>query len=104
MNVSLYQAAVAMNAQARWEEMITENLTAGTVPGYRKQDVPFASVAAGLNPTVAGFNNARFMIPAATATTNFREDELRPTRSPLDLAIEGPGFFEVQMPNDEHAV
>ena len=47
MNVSLYQAAAAMNAQARWQELIAENLAASSVPGYRKQEVSFSSVAAG---------------------------------------------------------
>ena len=33
MNVSLYQAAAALNANSRWQEMISENLASSSVPG-----------------------------------------------------------------------
>jgi flagellar basal-body rod protein FlgG len=103
MNVSLYQAAAAMNAQARWQELITENLAAGSVPGFRKQDVSFSSVEAGIDPTATGFNTLRYSIPSANAATNFQAGELRATGSPMDFALEGPGFLEVQMPNGSRA-
>jgi len=47
MNVSLSQAAAAMNANARWQEVIAENLAASFVPGARKQQVSFSAVEAG---------------------------------------------------------
>lgn len=100
MNVSLYQAAAAMNANARWQELISENLAAGSAPGYRKQDVSFTSVEAGLN---AAGSTVRQAIPAAIAATNFRQGPLQPTGGAMDFAIEGPGFFEVQLPNGDHA-
>jgi flagellar basal-body rod protein FlgF len=31
--------------------------------------------------------------------TNFRQGNLKVTKSPLDLAVDGPGFFEVSTPN-----
>jgi flagellar basal-body rod protein FlgG len=34
---------------------------------------------------------------------NFQQGTLRPTGLPTDLALEGPGFFEVQLPNGSHA-
>jgi flagellar basal-body rod protein FlgF len=102
MNVSLYQAAAAMNAQARWQEMITQNLSAGFIPGYRKQEMSFAAVQAGLDPT-ASTSASNYVIPAASPATNFQPGEMRSTNNPLDFAIEGPGFFEVQLPNGTHA-
>ena len=103
MNVSLYQAAAAMNAQMRWQEMITENLAAGTVPGFRKQEISFSDVAAASPLGMNGTTPASFLIPVATTTTNFQQGEMRPTGDSTDLAIDGPGFFEVQMPNGETA-
>jgi len=41
MDVSLYQAAAAMSATARWQDMIAENLSAASVPGARKQEMSF---------------------------------------------------------------
>jgi len=99
MNVSLYQAAAAMNAQARWQELITQNLAASAAPGYRKQDVSFSTIQAGLDPTAVNMNNSGYVIPSATASTNFQEGEMRATGNMLDFGIEGPGFFEVQLPN-----
>lgn len=103
MNVSLYQAAAAMNAQARWQELITQNLAAGSVPGFRKQEISFSAVQAGLDPTAANPGASRYLIPTATAATNFQEGEIRATGNLMDFAIEGPGFFEVQLANGSRA-
>src|SRR5689334_21883023 len=103
MNVSLYQAAAAMNANARWQEMISQNLAAGSVPGYRKQDVSFAQVQAALSPGTININRAQHAIPAAISSTNFTAGPLRSTGNLNDFALEGPGFFEVQLPNGDRA-
>jgi len=97
MNVSLYQAAAAMNANSRWEELISQNLGSGAAPGTRKQDMSFSSVEAGLaSPGVSG---PRYVIPSATAYTNFQPGEMRTTGNALDFAIEGKALFEVQLPS-----
>jgi flagellar basal-body rod protein FlgF len=98
MDVSLYQSAAAMNATERWQDMIAENLTSASVPGMRKQDITFSAVAAG----VTGAGGARCLIPAATTTLNFQPGELRPA-GPMDFAVEGKGFFTVQLPNGQQA-
>jgi flagellar basal-body rod protein FlgF len=92
MDVSLYQAAAAMSATARWQDMIAENLSAASVPGARKQEMSFSDVAAGMG-------RAGAFIPAGNAVTNFQAGEMRSTGNPTDFALEGPGFFAVQMPN-----
>jgi flagellar basal body rod protein FlgG len=102
MNVSLYQAAAAMNAQARWQELITENLASGSVPGFRKKDISFSAVEAGLDPTAIRNNGAHYVIPTAQASTNFQPGDLRATGNQMDFALHGPGFIEVQMPNGAH--
>jgi flagellar basal-body rod protein FlgF len=103
MNVSLYQAAAAMNAQTRWQEMITENMAAGNVPGFRKQQISFADVAATSPMGMNGVTPTGFTIPVATTSTNFQQGEFRPTGSSTDFAIDGPGFFEVQLPDGSKA-
>jgi flagellar basal body rod protein FlgG len=103
MNVSLYQAAAAMNANARWQEVIAENLAGSSIPGARKQDISFSGVASGIAPAIAGPNGAGHVLPASTTSINFQPGTLRPTGLPTDLAIEGAGFFEVQLPNGTHA-
>ncbi|HTV75884.1 MAG TPA: flagellar hook-basal body protein [Candidatus Baltobacteraceae bacterium] len=103
MNVSLYQAAAAMNAESRWQELITQNLAAGATPGFRKQDVSFEDVAASSPLAMNGATPTNFMIPVAVASTNFQQGQLRPTGGSLDFAIEGSGFFTVQLPNGDKA-
>ncbi len=103
MNVSLYQAAAAMNANARWQEIITENLAAGAVPGFRKREVSFSSVEAGLDPTATNAYGMHYTIPAASSGINVQQGESRATGNPMDFAIEGPGFFEAQLPNGNRA-
>lgn len=97
MNVSLYQAASAMNANSRWQELISENLAAGVIPGYKKQEVSFAAVEAGLMP--GGNGTQRFELPRPTVATNFQPGELRFTGAKTDIALEGPGFLAVQLPD-----
>ncbi|HZR19371.1 MAG TPA: flagellar hook-basal body protein [Verrucomicrobiae bacterium] len=103
MNVSLYQAAAAMNANSRWQQAIADNMVGATVPGSRKQEVSFSSVAAGLAPGATGLNGHTFVMPSATTSVSFLQGTLRATGLPSDLAVEGPGFFEVQLPNGSHA-
>lgn len=100
MNVSLFQAAAAMNASGRWQELIAENLSASSVPGYKKRDISYSAVEAGLMSArgPAG-TSATFALPRMDAYTNFSTGELKLTGVKTDVAIDGPGFFEVQLPN-----
>jgi flagellar basal-body rod protein FlgF len=102
MDISLYQAAAAMNASTRWQEVIADNLAAGQIPGFKKQELSFSAVQAGfMGGTVGAGPMAaqRFAMPLANTTTNFQPGELQPTGTPTDLAIEGDGFFQVRMPD-----
>lgn len=92
MNVSLYQAAAAMNASTRWQEVVAGNLASSMVPGYKRQAVSFEAVAAG------ALNEARApVMPRAVMSTNFNSGEMQTTGVGTDLAIDGPAFFEVQL-------
>jgi flagellar basal body rod protein FlgG len=103
MNVSMFQAAAAMSANARWQEAISENLAAGSIPGYKKQDLSFEAVQAGMMSQANLDPRAQFTMPRVVASTNFSQGELRSTGVNTDVAIEGKGFFEVQMPNGSTA-
>jgi len=92
-----------MNANARWQEVIAENLASSSIPGARKQELSFAAVEAGITnggvQTAAGHS----IIPSAKSAVDFQPGALRPTGGAKDLAIEGTGFFEVQLPNGARA-
>lgn len=101
MNVSLFQAAAAMNASSRWQELIAENLSASSIPGFKKQDMSFSAVEAGLMSArgASAAQPAPFALPRANGHTNFSNGEMKFTGVKTDTAIDGPGFFEVQLPN-----
>jgi flagellar basal-body rod protein FlgF len=103
MEVSLYQAAAAMNATAQWQEMIAENLTTASIAGGRKRDISFQDVQAGLDPNASNGPQSAYFIPTAQASTNFQPGELHASSNPMDFALEGPGYFSIQMPNGQTA-
>jgi flagellar basal body rod protein FlgG len=103
MDVSLYQAAAAMNATAQWQEMIAQNLTTSGISGGRKQDAVFSDVQAGMDPSAANGAQSGYFIPTATPVTNFQPGEIHASSSPMDFALEGPGYFNVQMPGGQMA-
>jgi flagellar basal body rod protein FlgG len=100
MNVSLYQAAAALNANSRWQELISENLASSSIPGYKKQDLSFAAVQ---NRVLGSSSVAGAYLPKPQASINFQPGEIKPTGVNTDVAIEGPGFFEVQLANGSRA-
>src|SRR4051794_1052822 len=87
VNVSLYQAASALQANSRWQEVISENLASSSIPGFKKQQLSFSEVQAGLMGANA---QQRFAFPKATASTSFQQGELKFTGSNTDVALEGP--------------
>ena len=95
MDVSLYQSAAAMNATERWQDMVAENLSLSSLPGARQKEISFSSVQAGL----AGAGGEGYVMPQANTLTNFQQGELRSTGSDMDFALQGSGFFTVQMPD-----
>ena len=99
MEVSLYSAAAAMNATERWQDLVADNLSSASIPGARQQEISFSAVQAGLASSAPGSASNGFVIPFAGATTNFSQGELKATGGNLDFALEGPGFFSVQMPD-----
>jgi flagellar basal-body rod protein FlgF len=92
----MYQAAAALTANARWQEAISENMSAAVVPGFKRTDVSFSSVAAGFMPNGTE-GSQQHMLPQGVARTVFAPGEFRATGKATDVAVEGNGFFEVQM-------
>jgi len=106
MNVSLYQAAAALNANERWQEAIAENLASSSIPGFKRQDMSFSSVQSGLMSTGTESSTGAktpYSLPQSHPATSFAQGEMRSTSLDTDMALEGPGFFQVQMPNGDMA-
>jgi flagellar basal-body rod protein FlgG len=102
MNVSLYQAAAALDATSRWQEAISENLASANVPGHKRHEVSFGTIQAGMIQHANGTTHPT-TLPTSATSINFRQGELKFTGSKSDLAVEGSGFLGVQLPDGREA-
>jgi flagellar basal-body rod protein FlgF len=96
MNVGLYSGAAGMRVGQDYQQLITENLSLQSVPGY-KQTLPVFStdVQAPTGPQQTGSSGN----PAAVAmkrVVDFSQGQMQPSGDPYHVAIEGQAFFEVR--------
>jgi flagellar basal-body rod protein FlgF len=102
VNVSLFQAASALDANSRWQEVIAENLASSSVPGFKQRQLSLEAEQSGLMPANSEKNLPQyFSVPKGTTSTNFAAGEMKYTGSNTDVAIDGKGFFEAQMPDGQ---
>jgi len=106
---AMYTAASGMNAQQANIDNVAHNLANVNTTGFKKSRVEFedlvyqemraaGSSASATTEAPVGLEVGLGTRAVATAR-NFSAGNLRSTGGPLDLAIEGDGFFKVSMPN-----
>ncbi len=104
MNVGVYQGAASLQALERWQEIISQNIAAASVPGFKKTEATFASVL-GETERVGGDGRSakevRGVMPSTVSEISMQQGALRSTGSEVDFAIQGSGFFQVQRPNGD---
>lgn len=93
MNIGLYQGAASLSALERWQEIISQNISASSVPGFKKTEASFESVFGGAMQDSSG------AMPSAVMRLNMQPGELRATGNEFDFAIQGGGFFQIQRPS-----
>ena len=105
MNIGLYQSAASLSALERWQDAVSQNITSGQVTGYRKRTVEFSTQAAGeINlPNDTSSDGIPALFPKASNGISFQPGETKPSGRDMDLAIQGDGFFDVQLPDGTHA-
>jgi len=104
-----YAAASAMIARLTQQELISHNIANLNTPGFKQT---MTSLEEFLNvevysPTARDGNPALIQslglmglgVSTTPELTDFSQGSLRATSQPLDLAIEGEGFFTVQTPD-----
>jgi flagellar basal-body rod protein FlgG len=100
---ALYVGATGMRGQQLQIDTIAHNLANLNTVGFRRNVTTFAEVTAALSAnrnldiTRVGFSNvaSRGAGVMSTVTASSLAGELKATNDPLDVAIDGPGFFEV---------
>jgi flagellar basal-body rod protein FlgF len=100
MDSGYYAACAGLRAQTQALEVIANNLANINTGGYRGQQPTFHSLlanatGAGSNPLNRAINN--FNVLGGTRM-DLSQGNLERTGNPLDVAIEGAGFFAVQTP------
>lgn len=110
---ALYTAATGMKAQQANIDNVAHNLANVNTTGFKKSRVEFEDLvyqqvrAAGAAASAAseapvGLEGGLGTRAVATAR-DFSAGSLRSTGAPLDLAVEGQGFFQVAMPDGTRA-
>jgi flagellar basal-body rod protein FlgG len=107
MTDALYVGATGMRAAQTQVDTIANNVANVNTVGFRRETVNFSSVMAALQSgatdplgqTLRENLQTRGAGAIASLQLSTNGGELKQTQSPLDVAIEGRGFFEVQMPD-----
>lgn len=107
---ALFIAATGMKAEQAQIDSISNNLANLNTTGFKKSRIGFEDLmyrdmvgeASSLDrmdsPLMAGLGTS-----VSSVTRDFKPGDLKPTHNPLDIAIDGAGFLEVQLENGEYA-
>jgi flagellar basal-body rod protein FlgG len=104
MNDALYIAATGMQSQQLSVDTIANNMANATTPGFKRgrvsfQDLMYREPTAAALPDTAGVASAVHGsgVGVSSVLKFFGAGELTPSDNPLDLAVRGDGFLEVQL-------
>ena len=106
MNVGSYTGAAALSAYEKWQEITSQNISAGSVPGYKKTNVSFSNLLLESPESELAKGRAdggSLSMPSVNAGVAYAQGDIGRTGNELDFAIQGPGFFQVQRGNNEMA-
>lgn len=107
---ALYSAATGMNAQETNIDVVANNIANVNTTAYKKSRADFQDllyqyvVEPGAPTTASGSQNPSGIqvglgVKTAAVQKVFAQGDLTSTGNQLDLAIEGDGFFQIQMPD-----
>src|SRR5882672_6445929 len=110
---ALYSSAAGMQSQQLNLDVISNNLANVNTTGFKKSKIEFqdllyqttraaGSEAGAGNQLPTGLQVGHGSKPVATSKI-FTTGELTQTGAQLDIAVQGDGFFEVQMPDGTRA-
>jgi flagellar basal-body rod protein FlgG len=108
---ALYTAASGMTAQQANIDNVAHNLANANTSGFKKSRVEFADLVYDQSRVPGAPTSTTGEAPIGLETglgvravgtaRDFGRGNMRATNGPLDMAIEGEGFFQIQMPSGE---
>ena len=106
---SLYTGTTGMNSQQLNIDVIANNLANVSTTGFKKsinnfQDLLYETIKVPGSPTSADTESPTGImvglgVRPSSVTKVFSQGELIQTENELDVAIEGSGFFQIELPN-----
>lgn len=94
MELSLYECCQGMKTQSQTLEAISNNMANAQTSGF-KADIPFFTL---VKNAIAGGAETQASTIVPDSATDFQQGLLKNSANPLDLALEGKGFFCVKTP------
>lgn len=105
MDPAYYVAAGSLKARSFQLDVVSNNLANAATVGYKPEKSFFAvfnkAAKDGRGLPLSGFLNDGTVL--ASQGTDFSQGSLHVTGRPLDLALEGQGFFQIQTPGGVQA-
>lgn len=108
---ALYTAASGMNAQQLNLDNIANNLANSSTTGFQQRRMQFTDLmyqnqtmpgaAATASTTVSSGLQIGLGVRPGSAEIIQTQGDLTTTGNPLDVAIQGSGFFQIQLPNGQ---
>jgi flagellar basal-body rod protein FlgG len=105
---ALYTAASGMSAQQTNLDTVANNLANSATAGFRQRQVQFQDMiyqnlitpgSADTQQTLSAGLQVGLGTKTSTSEVIMTQGDFNQTNNPLDLAIQGAGFFQVSMPN-----
>ena len=104
MNRGLFIAASGMLAEQVRQDQLANDLANATTPGYKSDRAAqgsFGELLLADRRTGRAIGSLGMGVRIVGQTTDLRPADMRDTGEPLDLAIQGEGFFAVRTPEGE---
>jgi flagellar basal-body rod protein FlgG len=108
---ALYTAATGMNAQQMNLDNIANNLANSSTTGFQERRMQFTDLlyqnevmpgaASTAQTTVAAGLQVGLGVRPGSAEIIQTQGEIQTTGNPLDLAIQGAGFFQIELPSGQ---
>src|SRR6476619_1591464 len=108
---ALYTAASGMSAQQQNIDNVAQNLANVNTTGFKTASVEFEDLVYDQTRVPGSPTSTTAEAPigletglgvrAVATSRDFGRGNLKATNGPLDLAIEGDGFFQIQMPSGD---
>lgn len=101
MNSGMYSALSGNIMAMKRLDVISNNLANANTPGFKKDRMSFESMLNGPTnpPAVPNGSTADPLLQKNTVYVDYSPGPVAQTGNPLDLAIDGDGFFVVNTPN-----